>query len=163
MTARRHRQTGFTLVEVMVGLLVMSLVAVAMASAFLVGYRTITTEARQLSADQAVSTASLPLVRDLTSATTISQGTITPGVGLLTITYGNGPVKTIRYRIDARSNLIRTLVGGASTVAARGMQSVRIAPPAPACYYTVTLTPSAVGAVAATLNVSTRVGPQGCY
>jgi prepilin-type N-terminal cleavage/methylation domain-containing protein len=163
VTARRHQQAGFTLVEVMVGLLVMSLVAVAMASAFLVGYRTITTEARQLSADQAISTASLPLVRDLTSATSISQGTITPGVGTLTITFGNGPVKTIRYRIDAGRNLIRTLVGGASTVAARGMQSMRIAPPAPACYYTVTLTPSAVGAVAVTLNVSTRVGPQGCY
>jgi prepilin-type N-terminal cleavage/methylation domain-containing protein len=163
VTARRHRQAGFTLVEVMVGLLIMSIVAVALASAFLVGYRTITTEARQLSADQAVSTASLPLLRDFTSATTITSGTITPGsVPPLTITYGN-PVTTVRYRIDARNNLIRTVVGGASTVAARGMQRVVVAAPAPPCYYTLTLTPSAIGAAAVTLNLSRRTGPQGCY
>jgi prepilin-type N-terminal cleavage/methylation domain-containing protein len=159
--ARRHRQAGFTLVEMMVGLLVGTTVSLALASAFLLGYRTISQEARQIAADQAISTASLPMLRDLTSATTISQGTITPAVGTLTITYAV-PVTTVTYRIDARNNLIRT-VAGVSTVAARGMASVRIAPPAPACYYSVTLTPSAVGAVAVTLNVSTRVGPQGCY
>lgn len=162
MIARRHRQAGFTLVEMMVGMLVGTAVSLALASAFLLGYRTISQEARQIAADQAISTASLPMVRDLTSATTISQGTITPAVGTLTITYGAAPVTTVTYRIDARNNLIRT-VGGVSTVASRGMASVRIAPPAPACYYTVTLTPSAVGAVAVNLNVSTRVGPQGCY
>lgn len=161
MSAGQHRQAGFTLVEMMVGTLVGTAVSIALASAFLLGYRTISQEARQIAADQAISTASLPMVRDLTSATTISQGTITPAVGTLTITYAV-PVTTVTYRIDARNNLIRT-VGGVSTVAARGMASVRIAPPAPACYYTVTLRPSAVGAVAVTLNVSTRVGPQGCY
>jgi Tfp pilus assembly protein PilE len=161
VSAGRHRQAGFTLVEMMVGTLVGTAVSIALASAFLLGYRTISQEARQIAADQAISTASLPMVRDLTSATTISQGTITPAVGTLTITYAV-PVTTVTYRIDARNNLIRT-VGGVSTVAARGMASVRIAPPAPACYYTVTLRPSAVGAVAVTLNVSTRVGPQGCY
>jgi type II secretory pathway pseudopilin PulG len=161
VSAGQHRQAGFTLVEMMVGTLVGTAVSIALASAFLLGYRTISQEARQIAADQAISTASLPMVRDLTSATTISQGTITPAVGTLTITYAV-PVTTVTYRIDARNNLIRT-VGGVATVAARGMASVRIAPPAPACYYTVTLTPSAVGAVAVTLNVSTRVGPQGCY
>jgi len=161
VSAGQHRQAGFTLVEMMVGTLVGTAVSIALASAFLLGYRTISQEARQIAADQAISTASLPMVRDLTSATTISQGTITPAVGTLTITYAV-PVTTVTYRIDARNNLIRT-VGGVSTVAARGMASVRIAPPAPACYYTVTLRPSAVGAVAVTLNVSTRVGPQGCY
>jgi len=161
VSAGQHRQAGFTLVEMMVGTLVGTAVSIALASAFLLGYRTISQEARQIAADQAISTASLPMVRDLTSATTISQGTITPAFGTLTITYAV-PVTTVTYRIDARNNLIRT-VGGVSTVAARGMASVRIAPPAPACYYTVTLRPSAVGAVAVTLNVSTRVGPQGCY
>ena len=161
MIARRHRQAGFTLVEVMVGGMVGTAVALVLGRAFLLGYRTISQEARQIAADQAISTASLPMLRDLTSATTISQGTITPAVGTLTITYAV-PVTTVTYRIDARNNLIRT-VAGVSTVAARGMASVRIAPPAPACYYSVTLTPSAVGAVAVTLNVSTRVGPQGCY
>src|ERR1700737_1409340 len=161
VSAGQHRQAGFTLVEMMVGTLVGTAVSIALASAFLLGYRTISQEARQIAADQAVRTASLPMVRDLTSATTISQGTITPAVGTLTITYAV-PVTTVTYRIDARNNLIRT-VGGSSTVAARGRARVRIAPPAPACYYTVTLTPSAVGAVAVTLNVSTRVGPQGGY
>jgi prepilin-type N-terminal cleavage/methylation domain-containing protein len=161
MTARRHRQAGFTLVEVMVGLLLGTVVSLALGSAFLVGYRTISQEARQIAADQAVSNASLPMVRDLTSATTISTGTITPGVGTLTITYG-APVTTVTYRINARNDVIR-VAAGVSTVAARGMASVRIAPPAPACYSTVTLTPSAVGAVAVTLNVSTRVGAQGCF
>jgi prepilin-type N-terminal cleavage/methylation domain-containing protein len=159
---RRHRQAGFTLVELMVGLLVGTVVSLALASAFLLGYRTISQVARQISANQAVSSASLTLVRDLTSATTISTGTITAGVGNLTVTYGAAPVTTATYRIDAGNNLIRT-VGATSRVAARGMASVRIAPPAPACYYTVTLTPSAVGAGAVTLNASTRVGPQGCF
>jgi Tfp pilus assembly protein PilE len=159
--ARRHRQAGFTLVEVLVGTLVGTAVAIALASAFLVGYRTISQEARRIAGDQAISNASLPMLRDLTSATTSSTGTITPGVGTLTITYGT-PVTTVTYRIDARNNLIRT-VGAVSTVAARGMSSASIAPPAPACYYTVTLTPSAVGAVAVTLNVSARVGAQGCF
>src|SRR6202035_4250371 len=101
--ARRHRQAGFTLVEMMVGMLVGTAVSLALASAFLLGYRTISQEARQIAADQAISTASLPMVRDLTSATTISQGTITPAFGTLTITYAV-PVTTVTYRIDARNN-----------------------------------------------------------
>lgn len=164
MIPRRHRQAGFTLVEVMVGLLVMTIVTIALAGAFLVGYRTISAEARQISADQAVSSASLPMLRDFTSATTVSPTplTITSGAGTLTLTYGN-PVTTVRYTIDAKNNLIRTVVGGASTVAARGMQRVVVAAPVPPCYYTLTLTPSAIGAAAVTLNLSTRVGPQGCF
>lgn len=162
MTSRQQHQAGFTLVEVMVVMLITSIVAIALAGGFLVGYRTISTEARQISADQAVSSASLPMLRDFTSATTISTGTITPGAGTLTITYGN-PVTTVRYTIDARNNLIRT-VGAVSTVAARGMQRVFVAaPPVPPCYYTLTLTPSAVGAAAVTLNLSQRIGPQGCF
>ena len=163
MTAQRRRQSGFTLVEVLVGLLVGTVVSLALVSAFLLGYRTISQEARQISADQAVSSASLTLLRDLTSATTISTGTITAGGGQsLTVTFGAAPATTVTYSIDARNTLIRT-VAGTQRVAARGMARVVIAPPGPACYYTVTLTPSAAGAVAVTLNASTRVGPQGCY
>jgi prepilin-type N-terminal cleavage/methylation domain-containing protein len=161
MSARRHRQSGFTLVEVMVGLLITTIVSVALAGAFLVGYRTISTEANQISADQAVSGASLPMLRDFTSATTITTGTITPGAGNITVTYGN-PVVTVVYRITAANSLTRT-VGAVSTVAARGMQRVVVAVPNPTCYYTLTLTPSAAGAAAVTLNFSTRVGPQGCF
>jgi prepilin-type N-terminal cleavage/methylation domain-containing protein len=162
VTARRRRQGGFTLVEVLVGLLVGTVVSLALASAFLLGYRTISQEARQIAADQAISNASLTLLRDLTSATTISTGTITAGSAPpLSVTYGV-PATTATYGIDAKNNLIRT-VGGTQRVAARGMARVVIAPPGPACYYTVTLTPSAVGAVAVTLNASTRVGPQGCF
>jgi prepilin-type N-terminal cleavage/methylation domain-containing protein len=161
MTPQRHRQSGFTLVEVMVGLVIMTIVSIALAGGFLVGYRTISTEANQISADQAVSSASLPMLRDFTSATSITTGTITPGVGTLTVTYGN-PVSTAVYRITAANSLIRT-VGAVSTVAARGMQRVVVAAPAPPCYYTLTLTPSAPGAAAVTLNFSTRVGPQGCF
>jgi prepilin-type N-terminal cleavage/methylation domain-containing protein len=158
----RHRQAGFTLVEVMVGILLMTVVAIALGGGFLVGYRTITTEARQTSADEAVSGASLPLLRDFTSATSITTGIVTPGsVPPLTITYGN-PVTTVTYRIDATNNLIRT-VGATSTVAARAVGRVAVAVPNPACYYTITITPSAIGAVAVTLNLSRRTGPQGCF
>ena len=79
MIARRHRQAGFTLVEVMAGVMVGTAVALVLASAFLLGYRTISREARQIAGDQAVSGASLSMVRDLTSATTISTGTLTAG------------------------------------------------------------------------------------
>jgi prepilin-type N-terminal cleavage/methylation domain-containing protein len=162
MTARKRRQAGFTLVELIVGVLMMTILALALSGAFLVGYRTITTEARQISADEAVSAASLPLLRDFTSATTITTGTITAGsVPPLTITYGN-PVITVTYRITAANILTRT-VGATSTVAARGVQRVTVGVPNPNCYYTITLTPSAIGAVAATLNLSRRTGPQGCY
>ena len=162
MTDRQRSQAGFTLVELMVGILVTTMIALSLGGAFLVGSRTISVEARQIAGDQAVSGASLPLLRDLTSATTVSTGTITPGSAPpLTITYG-APVTTATYRIAANNDLIRT-VGAAARVAARGIKRVTIAPPSPACYSTVTLTPSAVGAVAVTLNVSTRVGPQGCF
>lgn len=162
MIARRRRQAGFTLVETLVAVVIGAAVSLALASSFLLGYRTISQEARQIAADQAVSGASLSLVRDLTSATTIPAGTITPSVGTLTITFGPAPATNLTYRIDARNNLIRT-VGGVSTVAARGMQSLTIAAPNPACYYTLTIRPSAVGAVAVTMNVSRRTGATGCY
>jgi prepilin-type N-terminal cleavage/methylation domain-containing protein len=157
---RGHRQAGFTLIEVMVSLMIAAIVSIALSGGYLVGYRTISTEARQLAADQAVSAASLSLTRDLSSATTIGTGSITPGPTTLVVTYGL-PATTVTYRIDAGNNLTRT-VGGVTKVAARGMQSVTIAAGAPSCTYTVTLLPAAVGAIAAPLTVTRRVGAAGC-
>lgn len=161
MTRRSSRQAGFTLVEMMVGLVIMTVVALALVGATLVGYRTITVEARTIAANQTVSNASLALVRDLSSATTIATGTISPGAGTLTVTYGS-PVTTVTYRIDANRNLLRT-VGASTSVAARGMQTLTIAVGNPACFTAVTITPSAVGAVGSTLNVTQRAGAQGCF
>ncbi len=45
------RQQGFTLVEVMVAVAVFSVVSLAMAGTFLVGYRAIQNEARVIAAD----------------------------------------------------------------------------------------------------------------
>ncbi|HEY0493974.1 MAG TPA: prepilin-type N-terminal cleavage/methylation domain-containing protein, partial [Candidatus Dormibacteraeota bacterium] len=119
MSAERgHRQAGFTLIEVMVSLMIAAIVSIALSGGYLVGYRTISTEARQLAADQAVSAASLSLTRDLSSATTIGTGSITPGPTTLVVTYGL-PATTVTYRIDAGNNLTRT-VGGVTKVAARG-------------------------------------------
>jgi prepilin-type N-terminal cleavage/methylation domain-containing protein len=150
------RQKGFTLVEAMVGLAIFGIVSVVMASTFLVGFKTITSESRTIAADSAVSEASLSLVRDLNSADALIAGTISSG-GTVTLTYGSGAT-TVVYRVDAKSNLIRT-VNGTAQVAARGISSVTIT--VAGCYATVTIQPAAIGAAASTLNVSNR--PAGCF
>lgn len=157
MTARRRRQAGFTLVEMIVGMLLLTIVSAVLAGTFLVGSRTITQEAREIAADMAVSTSTLVLTRDLSSAAIVPTGTITPGVNTLAFTYGS-PANTVTYQIDASLNLIRT-VNAQPFVAARGMSSVTIT--AAGCYMTVTLQPSAVGAAAQTLTVGNR--PAGCF
>jgi prepilin-type N-terminal cleavage/methylation domain-containing protein len=150
------RQKGFTLVEAMVGLAIFAVVSLVMVSTFLVGYKTISNEARVIAADTAVSEASLTLVRDLNSANApLLPGTIPSGA--ITLTYGSPPVP-VAYSIDASHNLIRT-VNGTDQVAARGVTSVTIT--VAGCYATVTIQPSAAGAAAATLNVSNR--PGGCF
>jgi len=163
MSRRARRQSGFSLVEMMLGLVLMTVVSLALAGATVVGYRTFTVEARQIAAGKAVSGATLTLVRDLSSATTLTIGTITPSVGTLQVTYGAPPATIVTYRIDAANNLTRT-VGGTTSVAARGMQSLTIARAAnPVCDITVTIRPSAVGAAAVTLRVSQRAGTLGCF
>ncbi len=64
----RQRQRGFTLVEMMVGLAILSIVTIAMAGTFLVASRAVSNEARAIAAHEAVSGASLWLTRDLNSA-----------------------------------------------------------------------------------------------
>jgi Tfp pilus assembly protein PilV len=157
------RQAGFSLVEMMLGLVLTTVVSLTLAGATVVAYRTFTTETRQIAAGKAVSGATLTLVRDLSSATTLTTGTITPNTGTLQVTYGVPPATVVIYRIDAGNNLTRT-TGGSTSVAARGMQSVTITRAVnPVCAITVTIQPSAVGAAAVTLLTSQRVGTQGCF
>jgi prepilin-type N-terminal cleavage/methylation domain-containing protein len=151
----RRGQAGFTLVEAMVGVAIFTVLSLAMAGTFLVGYRAINNEARVIAADTAVSDAGLWLTRDLQSATAPGPGTIQAG-SPWTITYGVPPV-TVVYSVDANANLIRT-VGGTAQVAARGVTRVVIS--WAGCYGTVSILPAASGASAVVLNVSNR--PGGC-
>jgi prepilin-type N-terminal cleavage/methylation domain-containing protein len=152
------KQRGFTLIESMVSMAIFAIVAIVMVSTFLVGYRTITAEARIIAADTAVSEASLSLVRDLNSADTLPAGTVTiNAISPVTLHYASG-ADTVVYIVDANKNLIRT-VNGSAQVAARGVTSVTIA--TAGCYVTVTIQPSATGAATSTLNVSNR--PAGCF
>jgi len=156
VTQRRPSQLGFTIVEAAVGMAILSLVMLAMAGTFLVGYRAVSKETNAISADTAVSHAALSLTRDINSAAAIPIGTINSSK-TLTLTYGS-PSVTVVYSIDSSNELIRT-AGGVARVAARGMTSVVIS--ASGCYATLTLQPSASGATAVTLQVSNRHG--GCF
>ncbi len=149
---------GFTLIEMMVGLAILSIVTVAMAGTFLVASRAVSNEARAIAADEAVSGASLWLTRDLNSATALPLVPMTVNVAnTLTLTYGSPPVVVV-YSVDNNRDLVRT-VNGTATTAARGITSVTIT--AAGCYATVTIQPSATGATAAIFNVSNR--PGGCW
>ena len=75
----KRRQLGFTVVEAMVGVTILTVLTLAMAGTFLVGYRAINNEARVIAADSAVSNASLWLTRDLQSETATVAGTIQTG------------------------------------------------------------------------------------
>jgi type II secretory pathway pseudopilin PulG len=152
----KQLKSGFTLVEAMVGVAIMTVVMIAMAGTFLVGSKTISNEARVIAADTAVSEASLTLTRDLNSYSTI-VGTTIGGAATVTITYGSPPT-TVVYSVDGNNNLIRT-VNGSDQTAARGISNIAIG--TTGCYATVTIQPSATGASASTLNVGNR--PGGCF
>jgi prepilin-type N-terminal cleavage/methylation domain-containing protein len=154
---KRAQQRGFTLVEMMVSLAILAIVTIVMASTFLVGYKTISNEARVIAANTAVSDASMPLLRDLNSANVLPAGTITSGSPALSFTYGS-PAVTVTYTIDGNNNLIRSTSAG-SAVAGRGISSLAIS--VSGCYATLTIQPSASGASSQTLNISNR--PGGCF
>lgn len=162
MRSGKRRQAGFTLVEVIVGLGVLGFLMVAMAGTFLVGSRTISQQARTISADEAISSASLYLTKDLSSASVVANGTINPppGGGALQFRYGQ-PLITVTYSINANRQLLRQIGAAQPVVAAVGVQRMTVATGAPACYLTVTILPSAAGAAAKTLNISRRV--LGCF
>ena len=153
---RTKRQQGFTLVEMLVGLAILSIVTIAMAGTFLIGYKAVSNEARAIAADEAVSGASLWLTRDLNSAAALPAGTVSIG-RTVTLTYGS-PAVTVVYSVTINHDLVRTVNGSART-AARGVTSVVFS--ASGCYATVTIQPSAIGAALATFNVSNR--PGGCF
>ena len=154
----RRRQRGFTLVEMMVGLAILSIVTLAMAGTFLVASRAVSNEARAIAADEADSAASLWLTRDLNSAAALPALPVTINLAnTLTLTYGSPPVVVI-YSVNNNRDLIRT-VNGLATTAARGITSVTVT--AAGCYATVAIQPSAIGATVATFNVSNR--PGGCW
>ncbi len=156
---RASRQRGFTLVEIMVGLAILSLVTIAMAGTFLVASRAVSNEARVVAADEAVSGASLWLTRDLNSATALPALPVTASIGnSFTLTYGSPPPVLVVYSVNNNRDLVRT-VNGAAITAARGITSVTVT--AAGCYATVTIQPSATGAIAATFNVGNR--PGGCW
>jgi len=152
-------QRGFTLVEMVVGLAILSIVTIAMAGTFLVASRAASNEARVIAADEAVSGASLWLTRDLNSATTLPALPVTASVGTsFTLTYGSPPPVVVVYSVNNNHDLVRT-VNLVDTTAARGITSVTVT--AAGCYATVTIQPSASGAAAATFNVGNR--PGGCW
>ena len=154
----RRRQRGFTLVEMMVGLAILSIVTLAMAGTFLVASRAVSNEARAIAADEADSAASLWLTRDLNSAAALPALPATINLAnTLTLTYGSPPVVVI-YSVNNNRDLVRT-VNGLATTAARGVTSVTVT--AAGCYATVAIQPSAIGATVATFNVSNR--PGGCW
>ena len=155
---RSARQRGFTVIEAMIGVLLMAILSLAMVGTFAVGYRTLSQEARQIAADNAVNGADMALTRDLNMATVLPTGTIGGG-STVSFNYGAPASNAVVYSIDGSKNLIRTLNGTAQVVS-RGMNTVTISAPAGSCYATVILQPSAVGAAAQTLNVGNR--PGGC-
>ncbi len=166
MNGHHRHQAGFTIIEALVGLAVITIIGLALGSTFLVGYTALNREARQLGAGTAAANASLTLTRDLSSST-ISSGlgvTITAGSGSLSLTYGS-PATNVTYTIDANNNLIRTLSGGSSGsfVAARGVIQLTVSAGTPACVVNVSLLPSAVGATSQSLTVSRRIGASGCF
>jgi len=166
MSVRRRHQGGFTIIEALVGLAIISVIALALGSTFLVGYTTLSKEALQVGAGTAAANASLALTRDLTSSG-ITSGlgvTITAGSGSLSLTYGS-PATNVTYTIDSNNNLIRTLSGASSGsfVAARGVQQLIVSAGTPACYVNVSVLPSAAGATAQSLTVSRRIGATGCF
>src|SRR5260370_13402084 len=151
-------QRGFTLVEMMVGLAILSIVTIAMAGTFLVASRAVSNEARAIAADEAISGASLWLTRDLNSAVALPAGTARLGNPSVNLTYGSPPV-TVAYTVNTNNDLVPT-VNGVDTTAARGITSVTIMAPA-RCYATMTIPPSATGATAATLHACNP--PRGCW
>ena len=80
----------------MVALALLSIITVAMAGTFLVGYRAVSNEARVIAADEAVSGASVWLTRDLNSATALPAIPVTVNLAsTLTVTYGSPPITVV--------------------------------------------------------------------
>lgn len=159
MSRRLRRQQGFTLVETVIALAIVTAITLALAGSFLVAGRSLSNEASTIAADTAISHASFTLTRDLASASPVPTGTVsTSPPTTLGLTYGSPPGTTVVYSINGNGDLVRT-AGGSTQVAARGIRSVIVV--AAGCYLTATIQPSAAGAAPVTLNVGNR--PGGCF
>jgi prepilin-type N-terminal cleavage/methylation domain-containing protein len=157
MNRRSRRQQGFTLVETVIGLAILTAISLALGGTFLVAGRSLSNEANTIAADTAVSHASFSLTRDLESASPIPSGSVSAAPATLNLTYGSPPVAVV-YSINGNGDLVRT-AGVSTQVAARGIRSVVVV--AAGCYLTATIQPSAAGAAPVTLNVGNR--PGGCF
>lgn len=159
MSRRLQRQRGFTLLETVIGLAIVTAITIALAGTFLIAGRSLSNEARTIAADTAISHSSFTLTRDLASATLIPIGTVSASPpSTLSLTYGSPPGTSVVYSINGNGDLVRTAAGSAQ-VAARGISRIVVA--AAGCYLTATIQPSAAGATAVTLNVGNR--PGGCF
>ena len=158
MSPRLGSQRGFTLVETVIGLAIVTAITLALAGTFLVAGRSLSNEASTIAADTAISHSSFSLTRDLASASGIPTGTVSAApASTLSLNYGS-PATSVTYKINGNSDLVRT-AGSSTEVAARGIRSIVVT--AAGCYLTATIQPSAAGAAAVTLNVSNR--PGGCF
>jgi|GEM_PF-3031064 len=154
-----RRQHGFTLVDTVIGMAILTAISLALGGTFLVAGRSLSNEARTIAADTAISHASFTLTRDLASASPVPTGRVSAAPSTtLNLTYGSPPVAVV-YSIDGNGDLVRT-AGGSAQVAARGISSVVVVVTS-GCYLTATIQPSASGAAPVTLNVGNR--PGGCF
>lgn len=159
MTGRLRRQRGFTLLETVIGLAIVTAITLALAGTFLVAGTSLSNEARTIAADTAISHSSFTLTRDLASASSIPIGTISASPpSTLNLNYGSPPGTSVVYSINGNSDLVRT-ANGSAQVAARGISSIVVT--AAGCYLTATIQPSTAGTAAVTLNVGNR--PGGCF
>ena len=76
MSRRLQRQRGFTLLETVIGLAIVTAITIALAGTFLIAGRSLSNEARTIAADTAISHSSFTLTRDLARATLLPIGTV---------------------------------------------------------------------------------------
>src|SRR5437773_7851020 len=107
----------------MVSLAILAVITLAMGGTFLVAYRAISTEARVIAADEAVSGASLWLTRDLNSANVLPTGTADATPIFVSFSYGSHPAVSVVYSVNANHDLVRN-VNVQSVTAAPGISIV---------------------------------------
>jgi prepilin-type N-terminal cleavage/methylation domain-containing protein len=158
---QRRRQRGFTLIELAINVAITGVIVVALGGTSVVGYAAINRSNATMAGDNATASVSVALTRDISSAAGVSPAlpvTLTPSAGSITFTpAGSTPART--YTIDAAGNVVRT-VGGAATVAARGIAQLQFAAGSSPCQMQVTITASKGTLGAQGLTVARRM--QGC-
>jgi Tfp pilus assembly protein FimT len=161
VSSGRRSQQGFTLVELAINVAITGVIVVSLGGTSVVGYGAINRSNATMAGDTAIASTSVALTRDISSAAGVSPAlpvTLTPGAGSITFTpAGSAPPRI--YTIDSAGNVVRT-VGGAATVAARGVAQLQFAIGSSACQIQVTMTASKGTLGAQGLTVARRM--QGC-